>query len=50
MLQVGERGKTVYKKIKDLKGSPISRAAYYAWKKEWDAGRGIDAGSDDESD
>lgn len=50
MLQVGERGTTVYKKIKELKGPPISRAAYYAWQKEWDAGRGSDAGSDDDED
>lgn len=43
MLQMGERGMTVFYKIKDLTGPPISRAAYYAWQKEWDEGRGGDA-------
>lgn len=32
MLQMGERGMTVFNRIKDLKGPPISRAAYYAWQ------------------
>ena len=34
MLQMGERGMTVFHKIKNLTGPPISRAAYYAWQKE----------------
>ncbi|UWQ58631.1 recombinase family protein [Leisingera caerulea] len=39
MLQMGERGMPVFNKIKELSGAPISRAAYYAWQKEWDADR-----------
>lgn len=50
ILQMGERGMTVFKKIKDLPGPPISRAAYYAWQKEWDAGHGDDATPNDESE
>ncbi len=38
MLAAGERGNTVWKAMKELEGPPISRAAYYAWQKEWDAG------------
>lgn len=34
MLQMGERGMTVFHKIKNLTGPPISRAAYYAWQME----------------
>lgn len=48
MLQMGERGMTVFHKVKDLPGPPVSRAAYYAWQKEWDADRGDDAAQDDE--
>ncbi|MEX5600743.1 recombinase family protein [Pseudophaeobacter sp. C1-32P7] len=38
MLAAGERGNTVWKAMKELDGPTISRAAYYAWQKEWDAG------------
>ncbi|WP_237754553.1 MULTISPECIES: recombinase family protein [unclassified Leisingera] len=50
MLQMGDRGMTVFEKIKNLKGPPISRAAYYAWQKEWDAGRDGGSALDDESE
>lgn len=49
MLQMGERGMEVFKKIKDLPGPPISRAAYYAWQKEWDARRAGGGAQGDES-
>lgn len=50
MLQMGERGMTVFYKVKDLKGPPISRAACYAWQKEWDSGHGDSAVQGDVSE
>lgn len=38
MLRMGTRGKEVFEKIRPLSDIPISRAAYYAWQKQWDAG------------
>lgn len=40
MLQMGERGMIIFDKIKDLTGPSNSRAACYAWQKEWDDERG----------
>ncbi|PIL12364.1 DNA invertase [Puniceibacterium antarcticum] len=33
----GERGNTVWKAMQKIEGPTISRAAYYAWQKDWDA-------------
>jgi hypothetical protein len=41
---LGTRGKEVFEKIRPLSDIPISRAAYYAWQKQWDAG---EIGTDD---
>lgn len=37
MMAKGERGDRVWKAMRTLPGPTISRAAYYAWQKEWDA-------------
>jgi DNA invertase Pin-like site-specific DNA recombinase len=37
MMAEGERGNTIWKAMRGLPGPTISRAAYYAWQKEWDA-------------
>lgn len=50
MLQLGERGMTVFDKIKDLPGPPIKRAAYYAWQKEWDQNGGVRSPDDGEDE
>lgn len=36
LLEAGERGNAVWKAMKAMDGPTISRAAYYAWQKEWD--------------
>lgn len=36
MLADGERGNAVWQELKGMKGPTISRAAYYAWQKDWD--------------
>ncbi len=35
----GERGNAVWEHVKTLPGPNVSRAAYYAWQKEWDENR-----------
>jgi len=36
LLSDGERGNRVWEAMKELPGPKISRAAYYAWQKQWD--------------
>lgn len=38
MLRMGTRGAEVWEALKPLSDVPLSRAAYYAWQKRWDAG------------
>lgn len=38
MLRVGHRGEEVWEALKPLSDVSISRAAYFAWQKKWDAG------------
>jgi DNA invertase Pin-like site-specific DNA recombinase len=38
LLRQGLRGMEVFEKIRDLPGPKVSRAAYYAWQKKFDAG------------
>lgn len=38
MLRLGKRGNEVWDAIKPLSDVPVSRAAYFAWQKLWDAG------------
>jgi hypothetical protein len=38
MLRLGQRGNEVWHAVKPLSDVPISRAAYFAWQKLWDAG------------
>lgn len=42
MLRLGKRGNEVWQAIKPLSEVPISRAAYFAWQKLWDAGEVTD--------
>ncbi|KAF0674468.1 recombinase family protein [Profundibacterium mesophilum] len=42
MLRLGSRGNEVWQALKPLSEVPISRAAYFAWQKLWDAGEVTD--------
>lgn len=48
MLRLGKRGNEVWEAIKPLSDVPVSRAAYFAWQKLWDAGEVTDLPGDDE--
>ncbi|WP_273281093.1 recombinase family protein [Pseudooceanicola atlanticus] len=48
LLRQGFRGMEVFEKIRDLPGPKVSRAAYYAWQKKFDAGEVNDL-EDDQS-
>ncbi|MBW3097824.1 recombinase family protein [Pseudohoeflea coraliihabitans] len=48
MLRLGQRGNEVWEALKPLSDVPISRAAYFAWQKQWDAGEVTDLPGDDE--
>lgn len=48
MLRLGTRGNEVWQALKPLSEVPISRAAYFAWQKLWDAGEVTDLPGDDE--
>lgn len=37
-LRMGLRGMEVFQVVRDMPGPRVSRAAYYAWQKKWDAG------------
>ena len=36
MIETGSRGNEVWKAVKAMPGPPVSRAAYYAWQKQFD--------------
>ena len=42
MLRLGKRGNEVWQALQPLSEVPISRAAYFAWQKLWDAGEVTD--------
>lgn len=46
LLGDGERGNKVWEAMKELPGPKISRAAYYAWQKQWDADRAAELRGD----
>ena len=48
MLRLGKRGNEVWEAVKPLSEVPISRAAYFAWQKLWDAGEVTDLPGDSE--
>lgn len=48
MLRFGKRGNEVWEALKPLSEVPISRAAYFAWQKLWDAGEVTDLPDDSE--
>jgi hypothetical protein len=48
MLRFGKRGNEVWEALKPLSDVPISRAAYFAWQKKWDAGEINDLADDGE--
>lgn len=48
MLRFGKRGNEVWEEVKPLSEVPISRAAYFAWQKLWDAGEVTDLPDDSE--
>jgi DNA invertase Pin-like site-specific DNA recombinase len=48
MLRLGKRGNEVWEAIKPLSDVKVSRAAYFAWQKLWDAGEVTDLPGDDE--
>ncbi|HBB81965.1 MAG TPA: resolvase [Sulfitobacter sp.] len=48
MLRLGKRGEEVWEAIKPLSDVKVSRAAYFAWQKLWDAGEVKDLPGDDE--
>ena len=48
MLRLGKRGNEVWEALKPLSEVPISRAAYFAWQKLWDAGEVTDVTDDGE--
>ncbi|MFG6637339.1 recombinase family protein [Sulfitobacter sp. 1A12126] len=48
MLRLGKRGEEVWEAIKPLSDVKVSRAAYFAWQKLWDAGEVTDLPGDDE--
>jgi DNA invertase Pin-like site-specific DNA recombinase len=48
MLRLGKRGNDVWEAIKPLSDVKVSRAAYFAWQKLWDAGEVTDLPGDDE--
>ena len=47
MLRLGARGNEVWQALKPLSEVPISRAAYFAWQKLWDAGEITDLPDDE---
>lgn len=46
LLGDGERGNKVWEAMKELPGPKISRAAYYAWQKQWDEDRAAELRGD----
>lgn len=48
-LRIGQRGEDVWKALIPLSEIPLSRAAYFAWQKKWDAGEITDFPQDEES-
>ena len=48
MLLQGKRGNEVWEALKPLSDVPISRAAYFAWQKQWDAGEASGLSGDGE--
>ncbi len=50
MLERGDRGAPVWKAVAELPGPKVSRAAYYAWQKQWDADRDAGELGDPESE
>lgn len=49
MLRMGQRGADVWNALKPLSEVKISRAAYFAWQKKWDAGEVGDLPGGDQS-
>lgn len=49
MLRMGQRGNEVWDAVREMPGPNVSRAAYFAWQKKWDAGEVTDLPADDES-